>query len=311
MELVRGTHNLRLRHYGCVATIGAFDGVHLGHQAVLGHLMEVGAAAKLPSTVVSLEPLPREFFDPQNAPSRLMSLREKFIALREFGIERMLCIRFTEPVSRIPAETFIRTAFVEQLGVRHMVVGDDLRFGHEQQGDFALLRRMGARHGFQVECASTFQLEGKRVSSTRVREALETSDFPLAETLLGRPYSMAGRVVRGRRIGVQLGFPTANLALNRHRSALSGVYAVEVKGLGDRLRPGVANVGTRPTVGVQTKAILEVHILDFDEDLYGRHIEVLFRQKLREEQRFSSMEDLRGNICRDAAACRAIFQLAS
>ncbi len=309
MELVRGTYNLRPRHCGCVATIGAFDGVHLGHQAVLRHLQEMGKRAGLPSTVVTLEPLPREFFAPQRAPSRLMSLREKFVALRQLGIERMLCIRFNEAVSRIPAESFIRTAFVEQLGVRYMVVGDDLRFGHDQKGDFELLRRMGARHDFQVESTATFQLEGERVSSTRIRKALETSNFPLAETLLGRPYSMAGRVVQGRRLGIQLGFPTANLALNRHRSALSGVYAVEVKGLGEGVRPGVANVGTRPTTGIQTKAILEVHILDFDEDIYGRRIEVLFRQKLRDEQRFDSLEELRSHICKDVAACRAIFQL--
>ena len=311
MELVRGIHNLRPRHHGCVATIGAFDGVHLGHQAVLRHLMEVGTAAQLPCAVVTLEPLPREFFAPCSAPSRLMSLREKFVALQGLGLHRMLCVRFTAAVSRIPAENFIRTVFVEQLGLRHMVVGDDVRFGHEQQGDFSLLQRLGAQHDFQVERAPTFQLGGERVSSTRIRQALEAADFRLAETLLGRPYSMAGRVVQGRRLGVQLGFPTANLALDRHRSALSGVYAVEVKGLGNRCRPGVANVGIRPTAGTQIKAILEVHILDFDEDIYGRRIEVLFRQKIREEKRFASLEVLRGRIQQDVRRCREMFDLPS
>ncbi len=308
MEFIRGIINLRPGHHGCVATIGAFDGVHAGHRAVLGLLKKTAAAMELPATVLTLEPLPREFFNPRTAPARLMSLREKCELLAAFGIERLLCVRFAQRVREMQAEDFIREVFVEKLGLRHIVVGDDIRFGHEQQGDFALLHTLGQEHGFTVERAPTLHLAGERVSSTRIRKALAASDFTLARTLLGRPYTIAGRVVLGRQLGsTGTGFPTANLALHRHRSVLSGVYAAGVRGAGEQRLQGVANVGVRPTIGEQTEALLEVHILDFSGNLYGRRITVDFCCKLREEQRFSSMDELRLQIGRDIETARAWF----
>ena len=309
MELIRGLHNIRPRHRGCVATIGAFDGVHRGHQKVLQQLMDKGRELGLPSTVVILEPLPREYFAPLKAPPRLMSFREKFIALRDLGIDRVLRIRFTEAFSKVQAEDFIRDAFVAKLGVRYIVVGDDLRFGRDRGGDFNLLRRLGDENGYQVADTNTLKEDNDRVSSTRIRQALQQSDFELAEQLLGKPYSISGRVIIGQQLGRTLQVPTANLKLHRIRTALSGVYAVEVKGAGPSLVYGVANVGTRPTIGDLTEAILEVHLLDFDRDIYGKNIEVIFRKKIRDEKKFSSLDELKANIHSDIAQGRIYFQL--
>lgn len=311
MELIRGLHNLRPRHRGCVVTIGAFDGVHQGHQKVLQQLMKKGQEFGLPSTVVILEPLPREYFAPLKAPARLMSFREKFVAFRELGIDRVLRIRFTAEFSKMTAEDFIKQAFVDGLGARYVVVGDDLRFGRDRGGDFSLLRRMGDEHGFEVVDTHTLTVDDDRVSSTRIRKALEDADFELAEVLLGCPYSISGRVIVGQQLGRTLNAPTANLQLRRLRTALSGVYAVEVVGAGDKRHYGVANVGTRPTVGDLTTAILEVHLLDFDQDLYGKKIDVVFRKKLRDEKKFSSLEELKENIHNDIAMGRQYFGLAT
>lgn len=309
MELIRGLHNIRPRHRGCVATIGAFDGVHRGHQKVLQQLMDKGRELGLPSTVVILEPLPREYFAPLKAPPRLMSFREKCIALRDLGIDRVLRIRFTEAFSKVDAEDFILDAFVAKLGVRYIVVGDDLRFGRDRGGDFNLLRRLGDENGYEVVDTNTLKEDSDRVSSTRIRQALQQSEFELAEQLLGKPYGISGRVVIGQQLGRTLQVPTANLKLHRIRTALSGVYAVEVKGATAGLVYGVANVGTRPTVGDLTEAILEVHLLDFDCDIYGKNIEVIFRKKIRDEKKFSSLDELKANIHSDIAQARLYFQL--
>ncbi len=310
MELIRGLHNLRPRHRGCVATIGAFDGLHKGHQAVLQHLREQARSSGLPSTVVVFEPLPREYFAPVRAPARLMSFREKFVALRALGIDRVLRIRFDDRFSRMPADAFIRRVFVDGLGIRFIIAGDDLRFGHDREGDYRLLQEAGRQWGFAVASTDTCAVGGERVSSTRIRQALEAGEFALAERLLGRPYSISGKVVYGQQLGRRLGAPTANLQLHRLRAAMSGVYAVEVAGLGAQRRPGVANVGTRPTVDDSVTAILEVHLLDFARDIYGRRIEVFFRQKLREERKFGSLDELRSQIGCDIATARTLFGLA-
>ncbi len=296
MELIRGIHNLKPHHRGCVATIGAFDGIHHGHRAVLQQLLDKGKELGLPTVVIVFEPLPSEYFSPLEAPARLTSFRERFVALQDYAIDRLFRIRFTAELSRLNAETFIEKIFVKGLGVRYMVVGDDLRFGYRREGDYHLLKSAGQKEGFEVVATSTFTEKGQRVSSTRIRQALETADFKLAERLLGRPYTISGKVMVGRRLGRTLGSPTANLQLNRLKTALSGVYAVEVSGLGERLIPGVANVGTRPTVDDKIKAMLEVHLLNFDEDIYGKHINVVFRHKIREEKKFSSLEELKTNI---------------
>jgi riboflavin kinase/FMN adenylyltransferase len=309
MELIRGLHNLRPRHRGCVVAQGAFDGVHRGHQMVLSRLKEKGRELGLPTVVICFEPLPREFFAPARAPSRLMSFREKFDALRDFGIDRVLRIPFNASFSEMVASDFVRDVFYRGLAARHVVVGDDQHFGRNREGDFALLQSLGRQYGFDVESMDSVAIEGQRASSTRIRAALEQGDFALATELLGRPYSMTGRVVVGKQLGRTIDAPTANLHLRRIRSPLAGVYAVEVEGVGMQRHVGVANVGTRPTIGDLTHAILEVHILDFTGDLYRRNITVTFRKKLRDERKFASLGELREQIRRDFAEGRAYFEL--
>ncbi|MBQ0796615.1 bifunctional riboflavin kinase/FAD synthetase [Zhongshania sp.] len=309
MELIRGFQHFRPRHRGCVATIGAFDGVHLGHQAVLRQLIAKGREMGLPSTVVLFEPLPREFFSPDEAPARLMSFKEKFIALRDLGIDRVVRISFTPDFRDMTANVFIHKLFVVGLGVKYIVVGDDLRFGRNRSGDFDLLRKAGKIDGFEVVDTSTLEVTGERVSSTRIREVLGSADFDLAERLLGRPYSISGRVIVGQQLGRTIGTPTANMELHRLRSPLSGVFAVEVHGADSVVRPGVANVGVRPTVGDLSKAILEVHILDFKQSIYGRNITVVFRKKLREEHKFNGLDALKAQIARDVEQAKNYFDI--
>ena len=303
MELIHGLHNLRRRHRGCVATIGNFDGVHLGHQAVLGQLAERGAELGLPAVVITFEPHPREFFTRGAVPPRLTRFREKLQALLRFSVARVVCLHFDQTLANMPASTFIRNLLVEGLAVRYLVVGDDFRFGKAREGDFTMLRAAGDEHGFKVAAMHTFNVEGIRVSSTRIREALARDDLATAEKLLGRPYRMCGRVVHGDERGHSIGFPTANIHLHRHSSPVGGVYAVEVFGLDKEPITGVANVGIRPTLG-GTESRLEVHLLDFDADIYGRYVHVDFLQKLRPEQRFASLDELVVQIRKDAAQAR-------
>ncbi len=307
MELIRGLHNLRPRHRGCVATIGAFDGVHHGHRAVLGHLLEKSRELGLPSVVILFEPLPREYFAPAQAPARLMSFGEKFRALQALGVDRVLRVRFDEQLQTMSAQDFISRIFVEGLGVRYIVVGDDLRFGHDREGDFEMMRKHGNEHGYETMHTATLGFSGTRVSSTRIRQALADADFALAEELLGRPYSITGKVVYGKQLGRSLGSPTANMELHRLRAPLSGVYLVEVTGLDEQALPGVANVGTRPTVDDSIRANLEVHLLEFDRDIYGKTITVTFLEKVREEEKFDSIELLAEQIQRDIARGREFF----
>ncbi|BCX87745.1 riboflavin kinase/FMN adenylyltransferase [Methylomarinovum tepidoasis] len=301
MRLIRGLHNLPAP--GTVATIGNFDGVHLGHRYVIHRLAAVGARMGLPVTVVLFEPQPQEYFRGAAAPARLTRLREKVARLAELPVDRVLVLRFDRRLAPLPAAAFIDRVLVQGLGVKYLVVGDDFRFGRGREGDFALLRRVGETRGFEVVQAPSFTLEGVRVSSTRVREALERGDMETAAEFLGRPYSMCGRVAAGRQRGRDLGFPTANIDPFRRKSPVSGVFAVTVTGVAERPWPGVANVGVRPTVA-GTRVWLEVHLFDFHGDLYGRQLEVFFRHKLREERRFPSLEALRAQIQQDAAQAR-------
>jgi riboflavin kinase/FMN adenylyltransferase len=306
MKLIRGLHNLRAMAGGCVATIGNFDGVHLGHQSVLGQVADRAAALNLPTVVVIFEPQPREFFSPDDAPARLTPLREKLQALRRFSVDRVLCIPFTSRFAAMSAQQFIARVLLEGLAVRYLVVGDDFRFGSRRQGDYAMLEAAGGQHGFQVARMHTFHVDGARVSSTGVREALAAGDLSRAEKFLGRPYRMAGRVVHGDARGRLLGFPTANVHLHRKRVPLRGVFAVDVFGLDQAPLPAVVNLGTRPTVdGIKT--LLEVHLLDFAQNIYGRHLQVDFLYKLRDEQRFAGLDALTAQITRDVAAARDYF----
>ena len=307
MELIRGLHNMRPRHRGCVVTIGAFDGVHLGHQAVIGHLLEKSAELAVPSAIIVFEPLPREYFSPIKAPARIMSFREKFLALRDLGVDRLLRVRFNENLRGMSAQQFVDDIFVAGLGVRYVALGDDFRFGNDREGDLEFIRQQGPRHGYEAGPTPTLLMDGERVSSTRIRSALENARFEEAASLLGRPYSISGKVVYGRQLGQTLGTPTANLALRRLRAPLSGVYAVEVSGAGLDRATGVANVGIRPTVDDSIKANLEVHLLDREIGLYGQHIDVIFRHKLREEKKFGSLDELKQNIARDIENARDWF----
>lgn len=311
MELIRGLHNLRPRHLGCVATIGAFDGVHVGHQAVIRHLLEKARELGLPSLIIVFEPLPREYFSPLKAPARIMSFREKIVALAGLGVDRVLRIRFNERLRGMSAQQFVDDIFVAGLGVRYVALGDDFRFGAGRKGDLAFIQKEGRRHGYEAGPTPTVDVDGERVSSTRIRKALDRADFAKAEVLLGRPYSISGRVIYGRQLGRSIGVPTANLELRRLRSPLSGVFVVQVSGAGLDNVPGVANVGVRPTVDDSIKANLEVHLLDREVELYGRHIEVTFRSKVREEQKFDSVAELTRQIERDIDAARDWFDRAA
>jgi riboflavin kinase/FMN adenylyltransferase len=307
MQLIRGLHNLKPAHRGCVATIGNFDGVHLGHQAVIGQLAEKAAELGLPSVVVTFEPQPPEFFAPERAPARLTRFREKLQALRRFSVGRVMSLRFDEHLATLSPEEFVRLLLVEGLAVRYLVVGDDFRFGKGRAGDFRMLQEAGRAHGFQVINLHTFSVDGERVSSTRIRNALAEGRLADAEKLLGRPYRMCGRVAHGDKRGRLIGFPTANIHLHRTRTPVSGVFAVEMFGLEREPLQGVANVGSRPTVG-GTRALLEVHLFDFAGDVYGRYVHVDFVHKLREERRFESFDALKQQILLDADAARDYFR---
>lgn len=303
MELIRGIHNIKPEHHGCVLTIGNFDGVHLGHQAVLGQVLAKAQALGLPAMVMSFEPQPMELFAAEKAPARLTRFRDKYLQLKQVGVERLLCVNFNSRFANMSAQDFVRRLLVEQLGVKFLVVGDDFRFGQGRRGDFATLVAAGKEFGFTVVSTHSFCVSAQRVSSTAIREALANDDLPLAESLLGRPYSISGRVSHGRKLGRTIGFPTANVPLKRRVSPVSGVYAVEVYGVNGEPVPGVANVGRRPTVnGVRQQ--LEVHLFDFQSDLYGHQIEVVLHHKLRDEIKFESFDALKAQIERDAQTAR-------
>ena len=307
MQVIRGLHNLRAEHRGCVATIGNFDGVHLGHQAVFGHLREKALQFGLPSTVITFEPQPQEFFTPGKAPARLTRMREKLHAVSNAGIDRLLLLEFNHKLAVMPAESFVQRLLVDGLGIRFLFVGDDFRFGQNRAGDIELLRRAGEKQFFEVENMNTFVVGDERVSSTRIRELLAAGDLLQAAHYLGRPYRICGRVAHGDARGRTIGFPTANINLHRKVSPLNGVYAVRVYGLGEVGKQGVANIGTRPTVKGDRRYLLEVHLLDFEQDIYGAHVEVEFRIKLRDEKRFDSFDQLRQQIEQDCLNASEYF----
>ena len=306
MELVRGRHNLRARHRGCAATIGNFDGVHLGHQAVIAQLAERAQALGVPSCVITFEPHPREFFHPERAPARLSRLRDKVAAIERLGVDRLLVLRCDAALTQQTPGAFIDDLLVDGLGVRHLVVGDDFRFGRKRAGDFSTLASAGADHGFGVEAATTHVLDGARVSSTRVRTALAAGDLDGAARLLGGRYTMRGRVVHGEKLGRNLGFPTANIPLDGHPLPLTGVLAVLAWTAGGRALSGVANLGWRPTVQGR-RPLLEVHAFDFEGDLYGEHLTVELLERLRPEERFDSLDAMIERMHDDVHRARAVL----
>ncbi|AOV15747.1 riboflavin biosynthesis protein RibF [Acidihalobacter aeolianus] len=306
MELIRGAHNLRAQHRGCVATIGNFDGVHLGHQAILEQLRREADARGLPSAVITFEPLPHEFFRGTHAPARLTGLRERLREFARHGVDRVLLLRFDRKLAGLEANHFVERVVVDGLGVRAMIVGDDFRFGRDRAGDFATLRAAGEAHVFEVIKHETFEQDGARVSSTRIRQALAEGDLEAAHRLLGRPYAFSGRVRSGAARGRSIGFPTANIALPRNSTPLRGVYAVSVTSDAGLNANGVANIGTRPTVDGQ-HLLLEVHVLSFSGDLYRQHLCVTLRHKLRDEKRFESLDALMHQIRHDASLAEALL----
>lgn len=306
---IRGLHNLRPWHRGCVATIGSFDGVHLGHQAILRQLIDASLQHGLPSVVIVFEPQPHEYFSGDKAPARLMRLREKVQALLAAGVGRVLCLQFNQELRHLSAEAFIEKILIEGLGIKHLVVGDDFRFGCDRRGDFALLQKVGTERGFSVTDTITLELDGRRVSSTRIRSLLEAGNFVEAERLLGKPYSINGRIAYGQQLGRKLGVPTANVHLRRYRSPLHGVFTVTVKFADGSKYQGVANVGVRPTVNGDKKPLLEVHMFDFSRKVYGAMIDVTFHTKLRDEKKFNSLDELQAQLQLDIASAKDFFSM--
>jgi riboflavin kinase/FMN adenylyltransferase len=306
MELIRGIQNLRPEHHGCVATIGNFDGVHLGHQAVIGQLAEKGNELGVPTLVMVFEPQPLEVFKGDQAPARLTRFREKLRALARFAVDRLLCVRFSNSFAQMSAEAFIKDVLVKGLGIRYLVVGDDFRFGAGRKGDFEMLQQAGEQYGFEVANLHSFRIGGERVSSTLVRQALAAGKMETAEKLLGRPYRMCGRVSHGEKIGRTLGIPTANIYLHRKVSPVQGIYVVEVFGLKGEPLQGVASVGNRPTIG-GTTTLLEVYIFDFNDDIYGQYLNIDFLYKIRDEKKFDSLEELKRWIEDDVVKAKDWF----
>ena len=288
-------------------TIGNFDGLHRGHQAMLARLKDEAAKRGLPSCVLTFEPHPREFFNPAQAPARLSSLREKTELIRAAGIDRLHVCRFNQRFASLSPDEFIQRMLVDTLNTHWLLVGDDFRYGAKRAGDFALLEQAGAHSGFEAESLPTVSVENKRASSTAVREALAAGNMQHAAELLGRPYSISGHVMHGDKLGRKIGFPTANIQLQHNRPPLSGIFAVEVCGLNDAPLQGVASLGTRPTVHKNGRPTLEVFIFDFSGDLYGRRLRVDFLKKLRDEEKYPDLDSLVAQINRDVDNARASF----
>ena len=297
MRITHGFNALGTPH---AVTIGNFDGLHLGHKAMLARLQDVARTRGLPSCVLSFEPHPREFFAPAQAPARLSSLREKAECLQQLGIDRLHVFRFDRAFSALTAEAFIEQVLGRTLQARYVLVGDDFRYGAKRAGDFALLESLGRPLGFDAEFLPTVEIAGERASSTAVRNALAAGQLEHAARLLGRPYSISGRVVHGDKLGRDIGFPTANIQLRHNRPPLMGIFAVELHGLNGAPLAGVASLGKRPTVkSPDAVPVLEVHLFDFNADIYGRRVRVSFLHKLRDEEKYPDLDSLVAQIKRD------------
>ena len=330
MRIARDVAGPCLAPHGSVLAVGALDGLHRGHQALLVRVRERAAALSLPPLAISFEPLPRAYFSRTPLP-RLGSVRDKIEGLAHAGMQRLLLLRFNAALVALPAEDFVRRVLLARAGAREVWVGEDFRFGHRRSGDLALLQRMGAELGFAAHALETHLHDGARISSSAIRAALTADDFAAAAVLLGHPFCIGGRVVRGQQLGRSLGYPTANIRLGRRVSPIQGIFAVRVHGAAASLPggrsgascdrrecradrdtgaslPGVASLGMRPTVGGH-EPLLEAHLFDFNGDLYGRHLAVEFVRKLRDEEKFASLDDLTRQMHRDAAAARALLGL--
>ena len=307
MQLIRGLGNLPQNLHACALTIGNFDGVHLGHQAILRHLRAKADELHLPMVVMLFEPQPREYFCAENAPARLMRLRDKLRYLKQAGVDMVIVAKFDRTFANLPAQQFIEDWLVRKLNVKFLSIGDDFKFGVKRQGNFALLQQAGEQFGFTVEDSRSFCLDELRISSTAIREALANDDLTLAEKLLGRPYRILGRVIHGNQLGRTIGFPTANIRLHRQVNPVKGVYAVRVRLKSGAFFNGVANIGTRPTIN-GVNQLLEAHLFDFQGDLYGQWLDVELCHKIRNEMKFPSFDDLKAQIAQDVETAKNVFK---
>jgi riboflavin kinase/FMN adenylyltransferase len=307
MRLIRGLNHLEPFPDGCVLTIGNFDGLHLGHQQVIDKLADKGRQLNLPTVAMVFEPQPLEYFLADHAPSRLTRLREKAIQFAKSPIDALLVLPFNHKLADYDAEQFISEILVKHLKVKHLVIGDDFHFGKARRGNFAMLQSKGLEFGFSVENSVSFELSGLRISSTLIRDALGDGQLAEAKRMLGRDYSVCGRVAHGDKRGRQLGFPTANIEMLRRNTPMVGVFAVTMSGLDDKTYQGVANLGNRPTFDGGAKAVLETHLFNFSGDIYGRYVEVHFKAKIRDEIRFANFEALQAQIKLDVQAAQQIF----
>jgi riboflavin kinase/FMN adenylyltransferase len=305
MQLVRGIHNIQSEDHGCVLTIGNFDGVHKGHQRVIAALVAKAKVLNCAAAVLVFEPQPQELFAPDKAPARLCRLRDKYSLLAKLGVERLICVNFTRKFASQSAQQFIEHLLVEKLGIQHLIVGDDFHFGKNRLGDFTMLSEAGKKFGFEVTDTASCKMANCRVSSTAIRHALEQDNLNDVETMLGRPYSIIGKVFHGDKRGRQLGFPTANVLLKRRKSPLDGVFAVVVNTNKGTFN-GVANIGSRPTVN-GTRQQLEVHIFNFNDDIYGQCIEVTIKKKLRKVMKFDSLGSLTAQIKQDSEQAKQVL----
>lgn len=317
MKIIEDTKTFAQQHRHCVATIGKFDGIHLGHQLILKQLKQKALELQLPSMAIVIEPHPEEFFalNPQDCPARLSEFDEKLQLIADQGVDYAFKLRFDEALCQLTAQEYIETILVKGLGISALIIGSDFRFGYQRRGDFTLLQELGRRYDFAVNETKSCKHNGVRVSSTYVRQQLADARFDLVETLLGRPYGISGQVVKGQQLGRSLGFPTCNVQLNRCNIPLHGVYACDViiqtrdtQGVQQQLcLHGAANIGYRPTVSDEKKAVLEVHLLDFSADLYGAGITVIFRKRIRDELKFDSLDELKAHIANDVLHTREFF----
>jgi riboflavin kinase/FMN adenylyltransferase len=304
MKLIRGINTFENKQ-GCVATIGNFDGLHLGHQTILNRLRAKANELALPLTVISFEPLPAEYFMPE-PPARIYPMRDKIRLLNELGVDNYFCLKFDDALANMPPEVFVRDILLDKLAVKYLAVGDDFRFGYKRAGDFKLLKKIGAGAGMEVTDTPTCEKDGKRVSSTRIRHLLEKGDIQSANQLLGHKYQLSGRIRHGDKRGRTIGFPTLNMRVLNHIAPARGVYVVQVHGLSNQPLGGVANLGARPTVkGTENR--LETHLFDFNENVYGRYICVELLEFLRAEQRFDDFEKLKIQIMKDAEQARNLL----
>jgi len=306
MQVIRGIHNIGLAHQGCVLSIGNFDGVHKGHQKILSNLVDIARRGDHPSLVMIFEPQPKEFFHPECAPLRITGFREKLKLIERCGIDFVICVPFNQRFRSLSAETFVHDVLVGKLSVAHVMIGDDFRFGCDRQGSIEYLNAVKDTLGFEVSNSSTIEHQDERISSTRIREQLAAGNIADANELLGWDYQISGRIIRGDQLGRTINVPTANIRLRHINPALQGVVVVKVSGNGLTDHPGVANLGPKPTVN-GLRAGLEVHLLDFNGDLYGQHLTVTILKKLRSIEKFESFDLLKQQIFNDIARARAYF----